>query len=96
MDNKKLFDLYQKQWEVVGHIQANADNLEMLEEVREMFNDVMKDSAALQLVENKLIDKMKGHIKEQRKLSKQLDLMLGHSMATGNVLDFKENMMLRK
>lgn len=96
MDNKKLFDLYQKRWELIGHIQANADNLEMLDEVREMFNDVMKDSAALQMVENKLINKMKDDIKEQRKLSKQLDLMLGHSMATGNVLDFKENMMLRK
>ncbi|UMT80993.1 hypothetical protein ML437_01710 [Staphylococcus roterodami] len=61
-----------------------------------MFNDVMKDSASLQMAENKLINKMKDDIKEQRKLSKQLDLMLGHSMATGNVLDFKENMMLRK
>ncbi|MEB7675184.1 hypothetical protein [Staphylococcus equorum] len=96
MDNNRLFYLYQHRWELIGQIQANADNLEMLDEIREMFNDVMKDSAALQLVENKLIDKMKGHIKEQRKLSKQLDLMLGHSMATGNVLDFKENMMLRK
>lgn len=96
MDNKKLFDLYQKRWELIGHIQANADNLEMLDEVREMFNGVMKDSASIQMVENKLINKMKDDIKEQRKLSKQLDLMLGHSMATGNVLDFKENMMLRK
>lgn len=75
MDNKKLFDLYQKRWELIGHIQANA---------------------ALQMVENKLINKMKDDIKEQRKLSKQLDLMLGNSTVTGNVLDFKENMMLRK
>ncbi|SCT24655.1 hypothetical protein [Staphylococcus caeli] len=89
MDNKKLFDLYQKHWEIVGHIQANADNLEVLEEVREMFTGVMKDSAALQLVENKLINKMKDHIKEQGKLSKQLELMLDHSKATGNVLDLK-------
>ncbi|MEB8100135.1 hypothetical protein [Staphylococcus xylosus] len=96
MDNKKLFDLYQKRWELIGHIQANADNLEMLDEVREMFNDVMKANAALQMVENKLINKMKDDIKEQRKLSKQLDLMLGNSTVTGNVLDFKENMMLRK
>lgn len=96
MDNKILFDLYQKRWELIGHIQANADNLEMLDEVREMFNGVMKDSASIQMVENKLINKMKDDIKEQRKLSKQLDLMLGHSMATGNVLDFKENMILRK
>lgn len=96
MDNKKLFDLYQKHWEIVGHIQANADNLEMLDEIREMFTGVMKDSAALQLVENKLIANMKDHIKEQRKLSKQVDLMLGQSGATSNVLDFKENMMMRK
>lgn len=96
MDNKKFFDLYQKNWEIVGHIQANTDNLEMLEEIGEMFNDVMKDSASIQMMENKLINKMKDDIKEQRKLSKQLDIMLGHSMATGNVLDFKENMMLRK
>lgn len=96
MDNKTLFDLYQKRWEIIGHIQANADNLEMLDEVREIFGGIMKDSAALQMLENKLINKMKDDIKEQHKLSKQLDLMLGHSMATGNVLNFKENMMLRK
>ncbi|MDW4210821.1 hypothetical protein [Staphylococcus saprophyticus] len=96
MDNKELFNLYQKHWEIVGHIQANADNLEMLDEIREMFTGVMKDSAALQLVENKLIANMKDHIKEQRKLSKQVDLMLGQSRPTNNVLDFKENMMLRK
>ncbi|MCU5746505.1 hypothetical protein N9R04_07205 [Staphylococcus sp. SQ8-PEA] len=96
MDNKILFDLYQKRWELIGHIQANADNLEMLDEVREMFNGVMKDSASIQMVENKLINEMKDDIEEQRKSSKQLDLMLVHSMATGNVLDFKENMMLRK
>ncbi|WP_204195196.1 hypothetical protein [Staphylococcus sp. GFQ9D221P] len=96
MENKELFNLYQKHWEIVGHIQANADNLEMLDEIREMFTGVMKDSAALQLVENKLIANMKDHIKEQRKLSKQVDLMLGQSRPTNNVLDFKENMMLRK
>lgn len=96
MDNKKLFDLYQKHWEIVGHIQANADNLELVDEIRALFDGVMRDSASLQMVENKLINKMKDHIKEQRTLSKQLDLMLGHSMATGNVLDFKENMKLRK
>ncbi|MGO3049785.1 MAG: hypothetical protein ACTIDZ_07050 [Staphylococcus sp.] len=96
MDNKELFNLYQKHWEIVGHIQANADNLEMLDKIREMFTGVMKDSAALQLVENKLIANMKNHIKEQRKLSKQVDLMLGQSRPTNNVLDFKENMMLRK
>ena len=96
MDDKTLFDLYQKHWEIVGHIQANADNLEMIDEIKEMFAGIMKDSAALQLVENKLIDKMKAHIKEQRKLSKQIDLMLGQSSATGNVLDFKEIMMLKE
>ncbi|MCD8887928.1 hypothetical protein K2V59_00115 [Staphylococcus arlettae] len=85
-----MFDLYQKRWELIGHIQANADNLEMLDEVREMFNDFMKGSASIQMVENKLINKMKDDIKEQRKLSKQLDLMLAHGMATGNVLDFKK------
>ncbi|WP_436855196.1 hypothetical protein [Staphylococcus caeli] len=96
MNNKKLSDLYQKQWEIVGHIQANADNLEMIDEIREMFIGVMKDSAALQLVENNLIDNMKAHIKEQRKLSKQINEMVGHSNEKDNVLDLKENMMLRK
>lgn len=96
MDNNELFNLYQKHWEIIGNIQANADNLEMLDGIREMFAGVMKDSSALQLVENKLIDKMKDHIKEQRKLSKQIDLMLGQSAVTNNVLDFKEIMMLKE
>lgn len=33
---------------------------------------------------------MKTHIKVQRELSKQIDLMLGHSRAISNVLDFKK------
>lgn len=52
MDNKETWKLMQEHWELVGLIQANANTLTYIDEVREEFNGVMRESAALTRLEN--------------------------------------------
>ena len=54
MDNKETWKLMQEHWELVGLIQANANTLTYIDEVREEFNGVMRESAALTRLETRL------------------------------------------
>lgn len=51
MDNKETWKLMQEHWELVGHIQANANTLNYIDEVRKEFNGVMRESASLTRLE---------------------------------------------
>lgn len=93
MDNKETWKLMQKHWELVGHIQSNANTLNYIDEVREEFDGVMRESAALTRLETHLINIMKDDIKESRKTSAQLDAIAG--VKTSNVLSFEESKMLK-
>lgn len=93
MDNKETWKLMQKHWELVGHIQSNANTLNYIDEVREEFDGVMRESAALTRLETHLINIMKDDIKESRKTSAQLDAIAGFK--TSNVLSFEESKMLK-
>lgn len=94
MDNKETWKLMQKHWELVGHIQANANTLNYIDEVRKEFNGVMRESAALTRLETRLINILKDDIKKSQKTSKQLDAIAG--VKTSNVLSFEESKMLKK
>ncbi|MCO6321401.1 hypothetical protein [Staphylococcus epidermidis] len=94
MDNKKTWKLMQEHWELVGLIQANANTLTYIDEVREEFNGVMCESAALTRLETRLINILKDDIKKSQKTSKQLDAIAG--VKTSNVLSFEESKMLKK
>lgn len=94
MDNKKTWKLMQEHWELVGLIQANANTLTYIDEVREEFNGVMRESAALTRLETRLINILKDDIKKSQKTSKQLDAIAG--VKTSNVLSFEESKMLKK
>lgn len=94
MDNKKTWKLMQEHWELVGHIQSNANTLTYIDEVREEFNGVMRESAALTRLETRLINVLKDDIKKSQKISKQLDVIAG--VKTSNVLSFEESKMLKK
>lgn len=94
MDNKKTWKLMQEHWELVGLIQANANTLTYIDEVREEFNGVMRESAALTRLETRLINVLKDDIKKSQKTSKQLDAIAG--VKTSNVLSFEESKMLKK
>lgn len=94
MDNKETWKLMQEHWELVGLIQANANTLTYIDEVREEFNGVMRESAALTRLETRLINILKDDIKKSRKTSKQLDAIAG--VKTSNVLSFEESKMLKK
>ncbi|MEX5992831.1 hypothetical protein [Staphylococcus haemolyticus] len=94
MDNKKTWKLMQEHWELVGLIQANANTLTYIDEVREEFNSVMRESAALTRLETRLINILKDDIKKSQKTSKQLDAIAG--VKTSNVLSFEESKMLKK
>lgn len=93
MDNKKTWKLMQEHWELVGLIQANANTLTYIDEVREEFNGVMRESAALTRLETRLINILKDDIKKSQKTSKQLDAIAG--VKTSNVLSFEESKMLK-
>ena len=84
----------QEHWELVGLIQANTNTLTYIDEVREEFNGVMRESAALTRLETHLINILKNDIKKSQKTSKQLDAIAG--VKTSNVLSFKELKMLKK
>lgn len=84
----------QEHWELVGLIQANANTLTYIDEVREEFNSVMRESAALTRLETRLINILKDDIKKSQKTSKQLDAIAG--VKTSNVLSFEESKMLKK
>ena len=88
MDNKETWKLMQEHWELVGLIQANANTLTYIDEVREEFNGVMRESAALTRLETRLINILKDDIKIS-KISKQLDAIAG--VKTSNVLSFEES-----
>ncbi|MGZ9416920.1 hypothetical protein [Staphylococcus epidermidis] len=94
MDNKKTWKLMQEHWELVGLIQANANTLTYIDEVREEFNGVMRESAALTRLETRLINILKNDIKKSQKTSKQLDAIAGVKIS--NVLSFEESKMLKK
>lgn len=94
MDNKETWELMQEHWELVGLIQANANTLTYIDEVREEFNGVMRESAALTRLETRLINILKDDIKKSQKTSKQLDAIAG--VKTSNVLSFEESKMLKK
>lgn len=94
MDNKETWKLMQEHWELVGLIQANANTLTYIDEVREEFNGVMRESAALTRLEKRLINILKDDIKKSQKTSKQLDAIAG--VKTSNVLSFEESKMLKK
>lgn len=94
MDNKETWKLMQEHWELVGLIQANANTLTYIDEVREEFNGVMRESAALTKLETRLINILKDDIKKSQKTSKQLDAIAG--VKTSNVLSFEESKMLKK
>lgn len=94
MDNKETWKLMQEHWELVGHIQANANTLNYIDEVRKEFNGVMRESAALTRLETRLINVLKDDIKKSQKTSKQLDAIPG--VKTSNVLSFEESKMLKK
>lgn len=94
MDNKETWKLMQEHWELVGLIQANANTLTYIDEVREEFNGVMRESAALTRLETRLINILKDDIKKSQKTSKQLDTIAG--VKTSNVLSFEESKMLKK
>lgn len=94
MDNKETWKLMQEHWELVGLIQANANTLTYIDEVREEFNGVMRESAALTRLETRLINILKDDIKKSQKTSKQLDAIGG--VKTSNVLSFEESKMLKK
>lgn len=93
MDNKETWKLMQEHWELVGLIQANANTLTYIDEVREEFNGVMRESAALTRLETRLINVLKDDIKKSQKTSKQLDAIAG--VKTSNVLSFEESKMLK-
>lgn len=93
MDNKETWKLMQEHWELVGLIQANANTLTYIDEVREEFNGVMRESAALTRLETRLINILKDDIKKSQKTSKQLDAIAG--VKTSNVLSFEESKMLK-
>ena len=93
MDSKETWKLMQEHWELVGLIQANANTLTYIDEVREEFNGVMRESAALTRLETRLINILKDDIKIS-KTSKQLDAIAG--VKTSNVLSFEESKMLKK
>ncbi|MBN4914111.1 hypothetical protein IDG46_30275, partial [Staphylococcus sp. EG-SA-13] len=65
-----------------------------IDEVREEFNGVMRESAALTRLETRLINILKDDIKKSQKTSKQLDAIAG--VKTSNVLSFEESKMLKK
>lgn len=94
MDNKETWKLMQEHWELVGLIQANANTLTYIDEVREEFNGVMRESAALTRLETRLINILKDDIKKSQKTSKQLDAIAG--VKTSNVLSFEESKTLKK
>lgn len=94
MDNKETWKLMQEHWELVGLIQANANTLTYIDEIREEFNGVMRESAALTRLETRLINILKDDIKKSQKTSKQLDAIAG--VKTSNVLSFEESKMLKK
>ncbi|MDU4837011.1 hypothetical protein [Staphylococcus sp.] len=94
MDSKETWKLMQEHWELVGLIQANANTLTYIDEVREEFNGVMRESAALTRLETRLINILKDDIKKSQKTSKQLDGIAG--VKTSNVLSFEESKMLKK
>lgn len=94
MDNKETWKLMQEHWELVGLIQANANTLTYIDKVREEFNGVMRESAALTRLETRLINILKDDIKKSQKTSKQLDAIAG--VKTSNVLSFEESKMLKK
>lgn len=94
MDNKETWKLMQEHWELVGLIQANANTLTYIDEVREELNGVMRESAALTRLETRLINILKDDIKKSQKTSKQLDAIAG--VKTSNVLSFEESKMLKK
>lgn len=94
MDNKETWKLMQEHWELVGLIQANANTLTYIDEVREEFNGVMRESAALTRLETRLINILKDDIKKSQKTSKQLDAIAG--VKTSNVLSFEGSKMLKK
>lgn len=94
MDNKETWKLMQEHWELVGLIQANANTLTYIDEVREEFNGVMRESAALTRLETRLINILKDDIKKSQKTSKQLDAIAG--VKNSNVLSFEESKMLKK
>lgn len=94
MDNKETWKLMQEHWELVGLIQANVNTLTYIDEVREEFNGVMRESAALTRLETRLINVLKDDIKKSQKTSKQLDAIAG--VKTSNVLSLEESKMLKK
>ncbi|MCH4402434.1 hypothetical protein MKR48_12270 [Staphylococcus haemolyticus] len=94
MDNKETWKLIQEHWELVGHIQANANTLNYIDEVRKEFNGVMRESASLTRLETHLINIMKDDIKKSQKTSKQLDAIAG--VKTSNVLSLEKSKMLKK
>ena len=94
MDSNETWKLMQEHWELVGLIQANANTLTYIDEVREEFNGVMRESAALTRLETRLINILKDDIKKSQKTSKQLDAIAG--VKTSNVLSFEESKMLKK
>ncbi|AYX82826.1 hypothetical protein [Staphylococcus haemolyticus] len=94
MDNKETWKLMQEHWELVGLIQANANTLNYIDEVREEFDGVMRESASLTRLETRLINILKDDIKKSQKTSKQLDAIAG--VKTSNVLNFEKSKMLKK
>ena len=94
MDNKETWKLMQEHWELVGLIQANANTLNYIDEVREEFDGVMRESASLTRLETRLINILKNDIKKSQKTSKQLDAIAG--VKTSNVLNFEASKMLKK
>ncbi|MCG1149008.1 hypothetical protein K4R44_11570 [Staphylococcus epidermidis] len=94
MDNKETWKLMQEHWELVGLIQANANTLNYIDEVREEFYGVMRESASLTRLETRLINILKDDIKKSQKTSKQLDAIAG--VKTSNVLNFEKSKMLKK
>lgn len=94
MDNKETWKLMQEHWELVGLIQANANTLNYIDEVREEFDGVMRESASLTRLETRLINILKDDIKKSQKTSKQLDAIAG--VKTSNILNFEKSKMLKK
>lgn len=94
MDNKETWKLMQEHWELVGLIQANANTLNYIDEVREEFDGVMRESASLTRLETRLINILKDDIKKSQKTSKQLDAIAG--VKTSNVLSLEKSKMLKK
>ena len=94
MDNKETWKLMQEHWELVGLIQANANTLNYIDEVREEFDGVMRESASLTRLETRLINILKDDIKKSQKTSKQLDAIAG--VKTSNVLSLEKSKMLKR